>query len=98
MSFVEFIVIGLKSNRTNKTNNQNPSECILTTDKIRSNGIWLFDFNQIEPIVQLTTSSAKLNSLFTRRLIQPLNSVCVHYFTKYYVQNMNIVNLHSSVM
>ena len=29
----------LKSNRTNKTNNQNPFERILTTDKIRSNGI-----------------------------------------------------------
>ena len=39
LSFAEFVVTGLKSNRTNKTNNQNPFERILRTDKIRSNGI-----------------------------------------------------------
>ena len=38
LSFVELVFTGLKSNRTNKTNNKNPFECILTTDKIRSNG------------------------------------------------------------
>ena len=32
----------------------------LTTDKIRSNKIRLFDFNQIKPIVQITTNCAKL--------------------------------------
>ena len=37
--FVEFVVTGLKSNRTNKTNNQNLFECTLMTDKIRSNRI-----------------------------------------------------------
>ena len=38
--FVEFVVIGLKPNRTNKTNNQQTkSKCILTTNKIRSNEI-----------------------------------------------------------
>ena len=39
LSFVEFIVTGFKSNRTSKTNNQNPFECILTTNKTRFNGI-----------------------------------------------------------
>ena len=61
LNFVELVFTGLKSNRTNKTNNQNPFECILMTDKIRSNGNSLFDLNQIKPIVQITTKSAKLN-------------------------------------
>ena len=39
LGFAEFVVTGFKSNRINKTNNQNPFERILTTDKIRSNGI-----------------------------------------------------------
>ena len=39
LSFAEFVVTGLKSNRTSKTNNQNPFKRILTTDKIRPNGI-----------------------------------------------------------
>ena len=60
LSFAEFVVTGHKSNRTSKTNNQNPFKRILTTDKIRSNGILLFDFNQTKPIVQITTNSAKL--------------------------------------
>ena len=39
LSFAEFVVIGHKSNRTKKTNNQNPFKRILTTYKICSNGI-----------------------------------------------------------
>ena len=39
LSFAEFVVTGFKSNGTSKTNNQNPFECTLATNKIHSNGI-----------------------------------------------------------
>ena len=39
---------------------------ILTTCKISSNRIWLFNFNQTKPIVQITTNSTKLKYICTR--------------------------------
>ena len=72
---MESVVTGLKSNRTNKTNNQNPFECILTKEKICLNGIGLFDFNQIEPIVQLTTNSAKLKLSFVEFVVPDTNQI-----------------------
>ena len=59
LSFAEFVVTAFRSKRTSKTNNQNSFECILMTGEMCSNGLWLFDFNQIKLIVQIVTNSVK---------------------------------------
>ena len=83
MSFAKFIVTKHKSNRTSKTSNQNPFKYILTTHKVHSNWIWLFDFYQTKPIVQITTNSAKHNLNITK-----IKSVLVLWWWMVYVNNV----------